>query len=834
MATIRITSNPYKREIKFELLDKASSEWIEINYQNNSGSKLIKEEIKKNFFPYKVREIVDILLNEYGANEGKLELVFAGSMDEYRELEEVCSDFPNVDVQMDSMRLENARDILPKIIDVFTNIKEIADANIESPAVQALVDCDVNKFIDASKDTVPICVMGNYSSGKSTFINALIGQEVLPSGDMPVTAKIYKITQSKEEDKANISLKYNDKPVHIEFKSDSVKIHNEEDTSFISSILSCLEQNKDQDFMYKVHCCLDAINNERTGVDDLIEVLIPFGKGLLKDSDKSFVIFDTPGSNAATNKDHFMILEEAMKDMSNGIPIYVAEYNSLDSCDNEYLYKRIKGISQVDSRFTMIVVNKADSANIKEDNFDDETRELILKQAVPRNLYSGGIFFVSSVMGLGSKNGGDFNDDHADEFFEDNERKYSDETSKRYKSLYKYNIMPEQIKKSIVEVSEQSNDKIFANSGLLAVEHEIISFSEKYSAYDKCKQSDKYIDRIVDATQEEISEITEARELKTNELIAEMEDDKAALIIEIEAEGAKNSELYLKSYDENMEGILSDKAFVYEYSDMKNVQAELIRQKHKACNVSEQLENTKASGNDIIGHLSEFVQKDTAEVITGIRQDVKKTWDNYMLYRDTKHEANTAAAEELMKIVSDDYNVRLDDAIKAVGEASKVYWLNAVEVIKRGIAFVVANSPTLDDKKKNELSQLILKDEKEMFKNNYKFEKETFQVKIWGIPITNRIDTRKLADSYNKLYCEELQNAFRVLKTEHSSDFETWLNDLINKIRVNVVDYSPQLFEKANKICEETRAIDGLKKTQATLRDYSDKIDSFMDWKVTV
>ena len=126
-----------------------------------------------------------------------------------------------------------------------------------------------------------------------------------------------------------------------------------------------------------------------------------------------------------------------MKDLSNGIPIYVAEYNSLDSCDNEYLYKRIKGISQVDSRFTMIVVNKADSANIKEDSFDDETKGLILRQAVPRNLYAGGIFFVSSVMGLGSKNGGDFRDDHADEFFEDNERKYSDETSKRYKSLYK-------------------------------------------------------------------------------------------------------------------------------------------------------------------------------------------------------------------------------------------------------------------------------------------------------------------------------------------------------------------------------------------------------------
>ena len=282
MATIRIISNPYRKEIKFELLDQSTSEWIEINYHNNSGSKLIKEEIKTNFFPYKVREIVEILINEYASSEGKLELVFAGSPDEYGELVEVCGDFPDVEVQMDSMKLENARDILPKIIDIFTNIKEIADENIESPVVKALVDCDVNKFVDASKDTVPICVMGNYSSGKSTFINALIGQEVLPSGDMPVTAKIYKITQSKEDGKASIALKYNDKPVTLEFNEDSIEIQKEEDSAFVSSIIECLEENKDQAFMYKVHCCLDAINNERNGVADLIEVVIPFGKGLLK------------------------------------------------------------------------------------------------------------------------------------------------------------------------------------------------------------------------------------------------------------------------------------------------------------------------------------------------------------------------------------------------------------------------------------------------------------------------------------------------------------------------------------------------------------------------
>ena len=50
---------------------------------------------------------------------------------------------------------------------------------------------DLGKVSGALDDIIPICVFGNYSAGKPTFINALIGGEVLPSGGDPVTAKIY-------------------------------------------------------------------------------------------------------------------------------------------------------------------------------------------------------------------------------------------------------------------------------------------------------------------------------------------------------------------------------------------------------------------------------------------------------------------------------------------------------------------------------------------------------------------------------------------------------------------------------------------------------------------
>ena len=40
---------------------------------------------------------------------------------------------------------------------------------------------------------VNIAVVGQFSSGKSTFLNTLLGEEILPTGIVPVTAKVTKI-----------------------------------------------------------------------------------------------------------------------------------------------------------------------------------------------------------------------------------------------------------------------------------------------------------------------------------------------------------------------------------------------------------------------------------------------------------------------------------------------------------------------------------------------------------------------------------------------------------------------------------------------------------------
>ena len=377
MTEVKIKSNPYDRNISFYTRKQSSDEWVHVNNINNRDSNLIRDSIRKNFFPYKVKEIVQHIIREYAVHGEKTTIVFAGTSDEYKELADVCEEYEEIELKRDEELLENARDILPQIVDIFYKIKPIVDTNIEKENVRADIEKDIAKFLDASNDIIPICVLGNYSSGKSTFINALIGLEILPSGDEPITAKIYQIKKSGSDDDTSIEFDHNGTKMQIAISGKGYAVAGD-DVELKRNLQKVLNEHSEQSLSEKVNACLTTINEEKESVSDLIEIQIPFGKGFLGKANNSFVIFDTPGSNAAMHQDHFTILEGAMRNLSNGIPIYVTEYNALDSCDNANLYESIKNISQIDTRFTMIAVNKADLANIKEPYFDETAEQRIL------------------------------------------------------------------------------------------------------------------------------------------------------------------------------------------------------------------------------------------------------------------------------------------------------------------------------------------------------------------------------------------------------------------------------------------------------------------------
>ena len=122
MATIKIISNPYQKKITFQRYNDYSNTWTDINIDNDSNSPLLRDNLVSSFFPFKVKDIVDEIIKAYHINNTVTNIVFEGTDDEYKELNELCcsehySDM--VKLSKSDFYLENARDILPEINEVY-------------------------------------------------------------------------------------------------------------------------------------------------------------------------------------------------------------------------------------------------------------------------------------------------------------------------------------------------------------------------------------------------------------------------------------------------------------------------------------------------------------------------------------------------------------------------------------------------------------------------------------------------------------------------------------------------------------------------------------------
>ena len=86
---------------------------------------------------------------------------------------------------------------------VFTNdfkgelARFVNDLNNPSLHISEQIKESLNLLIDTLNEPPLIAVIGQFSSGKSTFLNALLGQDILPSGLTPVTAKAVRLKFAK-------------------------------------------------------------------------------------------------------------------------------------------------------------------------------------------------------------------------------------------------------------------------------------------------------------------------------------------------------------------------------------------------------------------------------------------------------------------------------------------------------------------------------------------------------------------------------------------------------------------------------------------------------------
>ena len=845
MERIKIISDPYHKVTYFEKWQEGSETWHRIDLETDGNNPLLSEELTHGVFPFVVKKVVDAIIAVYRDAQGKIEIIFEGTDDEYKELELVCAEEEYADcisLIKSEKYLENARDILPDIIDVFN---ELTPLIAESVRDKEKVKNELEKFSDASKDIVPICVLGNYSSGKSTFINALIGSEVLPSSDAPLTAKIYKIKKSPHSDRAWIEFDHDEYSVRIRIDEDKYKIISAKDSDpLVSRICAALDEHQTEPIARRIYAALEIINAVEENISDLIEITVPFVGGEWGKSANDFVIFDTPGSNSASNEKHFLVLKKAMEDLSNGLPIFVSEYNSLDSTDNDRLYQVIHDMEELDSRFTMIIVNKADAASLPKGGFTKEGQDRILSEAVPRQLYSEGIYFVSSVLGLGSKIQGEFVDDHYAEIFEDQRQKYSDPSSRFYKQLYLYNIMPEQLKKQATEDAAHCSDLVFANSGLYSVEAEIQTFAGKYSSYNKCQQSQFFLGRLIDITEEEIAAAKVQREESRARRNEALERDTQELLENLDAAGNAGQAQVNTDYPVQMDEFVQQSEQKYFQESLLDEKEMLEKQQQTEKGYDELREEMKdataAIKGTLIDDLHSLVKAPRLAAFktlgSNLYENTKGAIANTGVVMNTRKQIDKEVAEQLVQMLNRDMEKINTETTEGIAVESQKYLEKKKLEIKEELIKVVTGAEMLSDDKKKELSDIIIKfdvvgretDESTFAKADYE---KVIRLGKTTIGFTDQIYIERLRRDYNSKLHELVYSIYADIRASHLNSFSEWLHSLLSVIENNILEYSPALKNQVELINEETSRILELENKQRKLSDYTEQIKRMMAWK---
>ena len=809
MAKIKIISNPYEKKTSFQCW-KPNVGWDTIGGENDKDSRLLNEKITGGFFPFKAEAIVKIIIEEYMESHDPVELVFEGTMDEYNELKLLCEE----ELYRSYVKLVGLEKKLQNADTVFVEIKQLFSDRLskilETVDVSEKMQNECKRYLDASNDQIPICVVGNYSTGKSTFINALIGNELLVSNAKTSTAWNYKIVCSPKEQYAEIHFCCEDSPIDLVFEENSWSATNE-DNPIVHEIAKKISDVEQENIVLQTRAALAVINrctkDFGLNITGAIEVKVPFRNSVLMKENKNFIIFDTPGSNSASNQNHTEVLKEALEGLSNGILLFVTDYDHMDGNDNEALYQAIDKMQEFDSRFTMIIINRMDMQNgLPEEGFSDEEQVEILEEAIPRNLYSAGIYFVSSVMGLGAKNNGEFGDRALRDAY--SKLKKIDPDDELYRRYYIYNILPKQLEKEERDAALLCENKTLADSGLFSVENRIKMFAEKYSVYNKCIQSKLFVENVVN----EISEMVHARKKVIEESRANkreyLEQQKKALLDQIEEKSKELEKYYYDYYDSSSvfsEYIAKCKVkfedFLEEAFETGKNQSQLAKTKEK--------EKEKNKNKENASSIFKAITQGMDDAIFNIGLWMKPTEKRQLI--DQANEVYKNDAREIQELLN---------------KESRRYWAKMTEVIKEELLSIIVGSKALTEENKNLLKDVIMNYE------STEFEEYSEEVFTNIFMAQNRPDKlkKKLQEDYNN----ELENSIlpicNKIKNSHAKSFNEWCGQLQKSIEENIEKYSPKLQELAKKIEEEDRKIEEVEEKQHQIEGCAKDIQKMMEW----
>ena len=639
---VKIIYNPYQKTIRYRYRSAPNQAWGDL-YR---GSELFSElKYQQGSLQNYAEKIIDYILKDCCTDGRGVDLFFSGTDADWEDLKEIVR---RMDVKQQICccdgggRMISSEAVLEKIDEIF---KGLAEDFADDSEIKA----DLDKYLDASRSGVVLVVAGAYSAGKSSFINALIGEELLPTASSPTTAKIFKVTSLPRGTWSDtvIRFQYGDQSVQICFNQDGYYL---EDSAFLPDLelkrrldAALRDVRPSPAYVCRLISILNEFNSLKHGaadhlISDWIEIDTPFVGSTLPLDRYQFTICDTPGPNAAKRKEHKEAMEKALEGQTNGLPLLLTDPDNMSSTTVEELREQLSGIEALDISNTMIVVSKADRTDLdslkenlrKDDNFSTQNS----------------VFFVSSVVGLGAKK-------------TDMTCCVDTNTRRVYKSqapllqdgdpkLFLADKLPDYRLQPICEAGEKANEgedmqqRLLHNSGLWAVENEISRFAEKYAAYNKSQQAQTYLSSAIRTLKDRAERKNIEQKKLLAQIVAKMSEKEQELVSTLDRERERS--------------LLEDQRAYQERIKQTADASSSMTSKHLKPMVSKQWKQVKKNDEEmqrwIIATIREQLNKDSHDMHCQSRyfwgECVKQFKDN-CIHLVTESDALSDTAKEFLK-----------------------------------------------------------------------------------------------------------------------------------------------------------------------------------------
>lgn len=506
MKNIFIKYNPYQVTTEITIDGKP----LKRNSRLNFGDQRLQEWID---------ELPDILFEECSTRD--FELVFHGTVPDYEDVIAMSEEAgkKNIHIKVKHIPAKEVKDKENAIQEIFDEIQKGPFDEFKQPDV-------IKAFNMAKSSDFEVNVVATMSAGKSTLINALLGQRLMPAKQEACTATI---TEIKDNDADHFSAVIYDK--------DGREIERQSELTY-----SIMERLNSDSSVSKIH----------------VEGNIPF----VTAEDVALVLVDTPGPNNSRDPQHKAATYRMLSESSKTVVLYIMNATQLAVDDDNNLLRHVAesmkvGGKQSRDRF-IFVVNKLDDFKMGEDSIDSALKKV--KDYLSDNgIENPNIYPASALTALNIRTVlAESDDDDIDEVYEakGKVRKFIRNEAMHFED---YAPLPASVRGNIsnrlADAREKNdrNEQALIHSGVVPVEEAIRMYVRKYAKTAKIKNiADTFIKKLESARSfENTKQQIEAGKAERDKIVEKIKGIEAKLNSGEEAKKFK-AEISKINYDKEI------------------------------------------------------------------------------------------------------------------------------------------------------------------------------------------------------------------------------------------------------------------------------------------